>query len=77
VSWTRRGFDATGSDPDRILKRLTRGLAAGDLLLLHDRAPIVLKVLPELLRGAEALGLKSVSLAFAFASQPHESETAA
>lgn len=77
VSWTRRGFDATSNDPVRILKRLTRGLAAGDLLLLHDRVPTVLEVLPELLRGAEALGLKSVSLPSAFASLPLDSESAA
>jgi peptidoglycan/xylan/chitin deacetylase (PgdA/CDA1 family) len=62
VSWTRRGFDAVSRDPQRILRRLTRGLAAGDMLLLHDSAPIVLEVLPALLDELAARGLRSVSL---------------
>ena len=67
VSWTRRGFDGVSTNPEHILRRLTDGLAAGDILLLHDRmnasgdAPI-LTVLPELLDRAAALGLRAVSL---------------
>jgi len=62
VSWTRRGFDTVSRDPRRILRRLTRGLAAGDVLLLHDSAPVVLAVLPALLGELAARGLKAVSL---------------
>jgi peptidoglycan-N-acetylglucosamine deacetylase len=70
VSWTRRGFDTVQRDPAAVLRRLTRGLAAGDVLLLHDRAyrrtpdgePLVLAVLPALLERLAAAGLKSVSL---------------
>jgi len=69
VSWTRRGFDSTSSDPGRILARLTRGLAAGDVLLMHDSAQVVLEVLPELLARTRALGLKSVTLVAAFAGE--------
>ncbi|MEP7281297.1 MAG: polysaccharide deacetylase family protein, partial [Rubrivivax sp.] len=36
VSWTRRGFDTRTAQPGVVLGRLTRGLAAGDVLLLHD-----------------------------------------
>ena len=71
VSWTRRGFDTRDRDPQRVLGRLVRGLAAGDILLLHDghaarsaasgRA-VVLDVLPTLLERCCAQGLKSVSL---------------
>src|SRR2546430_5566801 len=42
VSWTRRGFDAVSGSPKRILRQLTRGLGAGDILLLHDSAAVVL-----------------------------------
>lgn len=77
VSWTRRGFDATGKDPGRILGRLTQGLAAGDVLLMHDSAPVVLEVLPELLMRTEALGLKPVSLVAAFTGQLTEAVSAA
>ena len=62
VSWTRRGFDAVSRDPRRILRRLTRALAAGDVLLLHDSGPVVLDVLPALLGELAARGLKAVSL---------------
>ncbi len=70
VSWTRRGYDSVQTDPARVLRRLKRDLAAGDVLLLHDGAhartaagvPVVLPVLRELLEELAARGLKSVSL---------------
>jgi peptidoglycan-N-acetylglucosamine deacetylase len=70
VSWTRRGFDTVDGNPEAVLARLTRGLAAGDVLLLHDGArartragePVVLAVLPRLLERIAAAGLKSVPL---------------
>lgn len=70
VSWTRRGLDGRIGDPDTVLRRLTRGLAAGDILLLHDAdcarspggRPVVLEVLPALLARIRALGLRPVSL---------------
>lgn len=75
VSWTRRGFDTRESDPQRVLNRLTQGLAAGDILLLHDRhcartsdgRPVVLEVLPALLRRCADAGLKTVTLPQALA----------
>jgi peptidoglycan/xylan/chitin deacetylase (PgdA/CDA1 family) len=67
ISWTRRGFDTVTRDPAVVLKRLLNGVAAGDILLLHDRRsvhgePIVLAVLPVLLQKLSAAGLKPVSL---------------
>jgi peptidoglycan/xylan/chitin deacetylase (PgdA/CDA1 family) len=70
VSWTRRGFDTRERDPARVLERLTRGLAAGDILLLHDGnaartgqgRPVVLEVLPRLLARFETDGLRAVTL---------------
>ena len=39
VSWTRRGYDTpAGAIRQRVLGRLTRGLAGRDILLLHDGA---------------------------------------
>jgi peptidoglycan/xylan/chitin deacetylase (PgdA/CDA1 family) len=72
VSWTRRGFDTVSRDPQRILQRLTRGLAAGDVLLLHDSAPVVLAVLPVLLGELAARGLRAVSLTTACGDGPRE-----
>jgi len=70
VSWTRRGFDTREADPQRVLARLAKGLAAGDILLLHDgharrtaagRA-VLLDVLPALLERCRAAGLRAVTL---------------
>lgn len=74
VSWTRRGYDTRNADVDDVLARLTRGLAAGDILLLHDGharrgalgVPVVLEVLPRLLDALEAAGLRPVTLRAAF-----------
>ena len=41
---------------------LASGLAAGDVLLLHDDRPRALEVLPALLDELAARGLKSVTL---------------
>ena len=78
VSWTRRGFDTTrrGSDPGRVLAALTRGLAGGDILLLHDGhaartaagQPVILEVLPRLLVHLRAASLHPVTLATALPS---------
>ena len=70
ISWTRRGFDTIARNPQAVLQRLIRGLAAGDILLLHDRRtgpadPPVLEVLPVLLQNIAAAGLKPVSLPMA------------
>ena len=74
ASWTRRGYDSVDGEAARVLGRLTKGLTAGDVLLLHDgvlqRArredPTVLRVLPSLLEELRARGLRSVSLRQAF-----------
>lgn len=70
ASWTRRGFDTRMNDPERLLRRLTRGLRAGDILLLHDGncartsagEPVILAVLPRLLGELAQAGLKPVTL---------------
>jgi peptidoglycan-N-acetylglucosamine deacetylase len=77
VAWTRRGFDTVSRDPAAVARRLGRGLAAGDILLLHDGnaaravsegAPVVLEALPALLRRIAAAGLRAVSLPRAMAA---------
>jgi peptidoglycan/xylan/chitin deacetylase (PgdA/CDA1 family) len=73
VSWTRRGMDAVHRNPHKVLSRLASGLAAGDILLLHDSGrgrtpdgtPVALAVLPELLARIRAGGLRAVTLAAA------------
>ncbi|REJ84382.1 MAG: polysaccharide deacetylase family protein [Acidobacteria bacterium] len=72
ASWSRRGYDAVHDDPRAILRRLTRDLRPGEVLLLHDgrahgsarrgrRLP-VLEVLPALLAELERRGLRTTLL---------------
>ena len=70
VSWTRRGFDTRSRDAAAVSARLTRGLRAGDILLLHDGhaartrggTPVVLEALPRVLAAARAAGLRPITL---------------
>jgi len=70
LSWTRRGYDTRDADPGRVLARLARGLAGGDILLLHDGharrsatgRPLVLEALPMLLARCHGAGLRLVTL---------------
>lgn len=70
VTWTRRGFDTRTRDARRVVARLTDGLRAGDILLLHDGGsartaagrPVVLEALPAILDAADRAGLSPVTL---------------
>ncbi|SRR5258708_3292423 len=70
VTWTRRGFDTRNGDAELVASCLTAGLAAGDILLLHDGhsarthagVPVVLEVLPRVLDSAQSLGVRPVTL---------------
>ncbi len=66
ASWTRRGFDTREPNANVILRRLTKNLAGGDILLLHDGhaahaggQPLILDVLPRLLDEIAAHKLKT------------------
>jgi peptidoglycan/xylan/chitin deacetylase (PgdA/CDA1 family) len=75
ASWTRRGFDTVSTSVEGVLGKLTCGLRAGDILLLHDgraaltRAgvPVTLEVLPRLLDALAAANLTPVTLRAALA----------
>ena len=70
ATWTRRGYDTREPSAERVLQRLTQGLSAGDILLLHDGhaartfdgRPVVAAVLPALLQAIRAQGLRPVTL---------------
>jgi peptidoglycan/xylan/chitin deacetylase (PgdA/CDA1 family) len=70
VSWTHRGYDTRNADAADVLSRLTRALAPGDILLLHDGhakrtaggTPVVLEVLPRLLDVLAGAGLRPITL---------------
>lgn len=70
VAWARRGLDTRSTDPATVLRRLTTGLASGDILLLHDGntarttagRPVSVVVLESLLPWLEARGFACVTL---------------
>jgi len=70
VAWTRRGFDTFANEHEPVLYKLLKGIAPGDILLLHDGRPnrpiknphVILNVLPHLLEYLKKHNLKSVSL---------------
>ena len=80
VSWTRRGFDTVNGSAGRVIDSLTRHLQGGDILLLHDGhaartpsgSPVILEVLPQLLRALAAAQLAPITLraALARSSEP-------
>jgi peptidoglycan-N-acetylglucosamine deacetylase len=84
LSWTRRALDGTRGDAERGFARLTHGLAAGDILLMHDGRcarspdgqPVVLEILPRLLERLAAAGLRAVSLPMALGEAPMVSAAA-
>jgi len=70
AAWTRRSYDTKQRDPRIVAARLTRGFAAGDILLLHDGhaartergVPVLLEALPRILDDAQRLALRPVTL---------------
>lgn len=70
ASWTRRGFDTRERDAGKVTQRLLHGLAPRDILLVHDGhsargpdgEPVVLSVLPALLRAAAHAQLRWTTL---------------
>ncbi len=70
AAWTRRGFDTRERDAEVVTRRLLDGLAARDILLLHDGnaaatgdgEPLVLAVLPRVIDAARRQRLRFVTL---------------
>ncbi|HEX2252352.1 MAG TPA: polysaccharide deacetylase family protein [Thermoanaerobaculia bacterium] len=70
ATWTRRGLDTVDGSPQRVARRLTARLAAGDVLLLHDGRsaptpdgrPVVLAALPAVLAAITERGLTALPL---------------
>jgi peptidoglycan/xylan/chitin deacetylase (PgdA/CDA1 family) len=73
ATWTRRAYDTRTGDPQRVFQRLTQHLGAGDIVLMHDGhaartpagEPVILEVLPRLLKTVAERQLHPVTLALA------------
>lgn len=62
VGWTVRSFDTMIKDPAKLLKRVTRSLQGGDIVLFHDYSDTMLEILPAFLEHVSGLGLKIVRI---------------
>ena len=60
IGWSVRSFDTISDDRTTLLKRVTRSLKGGDIVLFHDNCSITLEILPEFLDRVSALGLKII-----------------
>jgi peptidoglycan/xylan/chitin deacetylase (PgdA/CDA1 family) len=70
AAWTRRPYDTRDGRPQQVLRRLTRDLGPGDILLMHDGhaalspdgRPVILATLPVLLQTLREQTLHPVTL---------------
>ena len=62
IGWTIRSFDTFIKDSAVLMKRVTKSLKAGDVILFHDNGNTTLEILPALLDHVSKLGLKIVRL---------------
>jgi peptidoglycan/xylan/chitin deacetylase (PgdA/CDA1 family) len=70
VSWSKRAYDGVQRCPEKALSRLTNKMAPGQILVMHDGnaaqsiagIPLVMEILPRLLKAIGANGLRAVSL---------------
>jgi len=60
IGWSIRSFDTISRNREALLKRVTKSVKAGDVILFHDYCTITLDILPEFLDYVFARGLKIV-----------------
>ena len=62
IGWSIRSLDTTRRTEAQILKRITKGIGKGDVVLLHDTSNKTVKVLEQLLLFLQERNLKSVTI---------------
>jgi peptidoglycan/xylan/chitin deacetylase (PgdA/CDA1 family) len=62
IGWSVRSHDGVKNDTNKIIKRVTRNLKSGDIILFHDNYPSIEKVLNEFITFTKNNGFKIVSL---------------
>ncbi len=60
IGWSVRSFDTMSNDSNALLKRVTKSLKGGDIILFHDHCDVTIEILPALLEYIHKLGLKIV-----------------
>lgn len=62
VGWSIRSLDTTSISSEKVLKRITKDLKKGDVILLHDTSKKTIVVLEQLLLFLQEQNLKSVTI---------------
>ena len=62
IGWNKRSLDTTNLSEKTILKRITRNLKSGDVILLHDTSEKTLRVLEQLLLFLQQKKLEAVTV---------------
>jgi peptidoglycan/xylan/chitin deacetylase (PgdA/CDA1 family) len=62
IGWSVRSFDTVIKDPVKLMKRVTKNLKGGDIVLFHDHSEVMHKILPDFIKHVELIGLKIVRL---------------
>lgn len=60
IGWSVRSFDTIIHDSGALMKRVTKSLKGGDMILFHDYCDVTIEILPALLDHIAKLGLKIV-----------------
>ncbi len=60
IGWSVRSFDTITHNSSALMKRVTKSLKAGDIILFHDYCDVTIEILPALLDHIAKLGLKIV-----------------
>lgn len=61
IMWSKDTIDWRDNDKGIIIKRATKNLTAGDIVLMHPKA-ITLSALPEIIKTVKAMGLSAVTV---------------
>ena len=62
VGWSLRSFDTATPQPERLLSRITKNLAPGAIVLLHDYPAVTPQILPDLLHEIKRKNFNCVPL---------------
>lgn len=74
IGWSVRSYDTKAKDVNVVVKRITKNLKKGDVILLHDTSQLSLSVLEQLLQYLEKQKLHSVSIEQLFKFNTKENE---
>ncbi|MBW6481811.1 MAG: polysaccharide deacetylase family protein [Vicingaceae bacterium] len=71
IGWSIRSFDTQSKNKEVLLKKITKQIADGSILLLHDTQQITLDVLPDIIQFCKINGINIVPLHELINYQPY------